>query len=188
MLPLRPQKKAFRQPPRNAAPSRPTVAQGVIAGHLARAGTRQVDWRPDQEDDSLASVRCPNLLAEFERFPRGVSANVEQHEIVDIELPEKSRVGNLFSFMHLDSVTSQNGSARFARSLAAVDEKNFLLGEKPAATKWWAIHTTPPKCARLRKVIRPKSAPRRGGSQERNRKAPMASRGFRFSRDSGTDG
>jgi len=41
-------------------------------------------------------------------------------------LPQKSRGGNLLSFMHLDAVTSEEGGARFARSLAAVDEENFL--------------------------------------------------------------
>jgi len=45
--------------------------------------------------------------------------------------------------MHLDSVTSQDGSAGFARSLAAVDKENFLVGKSQAATKWWAIHRTP---------------------------------------------
>jgi hypothetical protein len=63
-----------------------------------------------------------HLLVEFERFPRGVSANVEHDEIVDIGLPQKSRGGDLFSFMHLDSVTSQDGSAYLTRSLKAVDK------------------------------------------------------------------
>jgi hypothetical protein len=53
-----------------------------------------------------------------------------------VGLPEKSRAGDLCGFVHLDSVTSQDGSARLARSLAAVDEENFFVGENRAATKW----------------------------------------------------
>jgi hypothetical protein len=63
-------------------------------------------------------------------------------------LPEKSRSGDLFSFMHLDSATSQNGSARLAGSLAVVDEENFFARKGRAATKWWAIHRTLPKRVR----------------------------------------
>jgi hypothetical protein len=44
--------------------------------------------------------------------------------------------------MYLDSATSQDGSAHFASSLAAVDEENFLVSKHRAATQWWwAIHT-----------------------------------------------
>jgi hypothetical protein len=43
--------------------------------------------------------------------------------------------------MHLDSVTPQDGSARLARGLKAVDEENFFVGKNRAVTKWWAIHT-----------------------------------------------
>jgi len=122
---------------------RPLSVRGVIAGDFTWPGTRQVLWGSDEEDDLLAWVRRPNLLVEFERFLRGVSAKVKHQEIVDIGLPEKSCGGNLFSFMHLDSVTSQDGSAYLTRSLAAVDEENFF------AKKWWrAIHTTLPKRAR----------------------------------------
>ena len=93
-----------------------------------------------------------------------------------MRLPEKSRGGDLFSFMHLDAVSSQDGGARRAGCLAAVDEENFFVGKKPAATKWWAVHTTPPKRARpLGKAIRPKSVPRAGGSQHELRK-PRARR------------
>jgi len=63
-------------------------------------------------------------------------------------LPQKSRGGDLFSFMDLDSVTSQDGSARLARSLKAVDEENFFVGKNRAVTKWWAMHRTLPKRAR----------------------------------------
>jgi hypothetical protein len=106
--------------------------------------TRHVLWRPGEEDDSLPWVRCPNRLVEFERFRRGVSANVEHYEIVDMGLPEKSRGGNLFGDMHLDSVTSQDGSARFARSLKAVDEENSLATK--IGTFWrWLKHSTLPR-------------------------------------------
>ncbi len=45
-----------------------------------------------------------------------------------MRLPEKSRGGDLFSFMHLDAVSSQDGGAHLAGSLAAVDEENFFVG------------------------------------------------------------
>jgi hypothetical protein len=65
-------------------------------------------------------------------------------------LPEKSRGGELFGFIHFYSATSQDGSAYLAGGLAAVDQQNFLASENRAATKWWrAIHTTLPKRARL---------------------------------------
>jgi hypothetical protein len=63
-------------------------------------------------------------------------------------LPQKSRGGNLFSFMHLDPATSQDGGASFACSLKAVDEENLFVSKNRAVTKWWAIHTTLPKRAR----------------------------------------
>src|SRR5258708_28312347 len=84
------------------------------------------------------------LAVEFQRFLRGVSAKVEHQEIVDIGLPQKSCGGNLFSFMQLDSASSQDGSARLAPSLAPVDEENFLPGEDPATPKWRALLTTLP--------------------------------------------
>jgi hypothetical protein len=40
-------------------------------------------------------------------------------------LPQKSPGADLFSFKHLDAMTSQDGSARLARGLAAVDEENL---------------------------------------------------------------
>jgi hypothetical protein len=101
-------------------------------------------WGPGEKDNSLPWVRCPNLLGEFERFRREVSASVEHDEIVDIESPQKSCGGNLFSFMHLDCVTSQDGGAHLASCLAAVDQKNFFARESRTATQWrWAIHRTP---------------------------------------------
>jgi len=89
-----------------------------------------------------------HLAVEFQRLVRRVSANVEHDEIVDIGLPEKSRGGDLFRFMRLDSATSQDGSAHLARSLAAVNEENLFPGKGRAVTKWWAVHTTLPKRAR----------------------------------------
>src|SRR6266852_6745676 len=147
----------------------PLSARGVTRGDFTGPGTRQVEWKPDEEGNSLPRVRCPNLLVEFERFRRGVSANVEHDEIVDIGLPEESRSGDLFSFMHLDSVSSQNGGAYLARSLKAVDEENFLVGKNRAVTTWWAIHRTLPETSApsLGRVIRTKSAPSRGGSQQK---------------------
>ena len=70
--------------------------------------------------------------------------------------------------MHLECVTSQDGGARFARSLAAVDKENFFVGRSRAATKWWAIHTTLPKRVRpLGRVIQIKSALRVSVSQHK---------------------
>src|ERR1700730_6932376 len=127
----------------------PLPARGVTSGDFTGPGTRQVLWGPGEEDDSLPWVRCPNLLVEFERFRRGVSAKVKHQEIVETGLPEKSRSRDLFSFMHLDSLTPEDRSAHLARSLAAVDEENFFVGKNRAATQWRrAIHRTPPKRAR----------------------------------------
>ncbi len=126
----------------------PLSARDIIGGDFIGPGTRQVPRWAHQEGDLLPWVRCPNLLVEFERLCGGVSANVEHHEIVYMGLPQKSCGGNLFSFMHLDSVSSQDGSAYLTRSLKAVDEKNFLVGKSRVTTKWWAVHRTPPKRAR----------------------------------------
>jgi hypothetical protein len=79
----------------------------------------------------------------LERLRGGVSANVEHHEIVHIGLPQKSRGGDVFSFIHLNSTTPQDRSARFARSLRAVDEENSFVSKNRAVTKWWAIHRKP---------------------------------------------
>src|SRR6266849_7581753 len=126
----------------------PLPARGVIAGEFTGPRPRQVLRWTRQEGELLTRVSSPNLLVEFERFSRGVSANVEHDEIVDMGLPQKSRCGEFLGFMHLYCVTSQDGSARLTGSLAAVDEQNFFVGENRAATKWWAIHMTLPKRAR----------------------------------------
>src|SRR5206468_9271164 len=110
-------------------------AGGVTVGGFTGPGTRHVLCGSGEKDDSLPWVRCHNLLVEFERFRRGVSANVEHDEIVDLRLPEKSRCGDLVRFMHLHSVSSQDCSARLARGLKAVDEENFLVGKNRAVTK-----------------------------------------------------
>jgi len=129
------------------------------------------------------------LTVEFQRFRRGVSANVEHEEIVDMGSPQKSRCGDLFSFMHLNCVSSQDGGAHLASCLAAVDEENFLVGKSRAATQWrWAIHTTLPKRARplwegdSAKVCAEKERESTEILGARNRKAPMTSRGFLFLR------
>ena len=110
------------------------------------------------------------LTVEFQRFRRGISANVEHEEIVDMGSPQKSRYGELFSFMHLDRVSSQDGGAYLARGLAGVDEENFLARKSRTTTKWWwVIHRTPPKRAPLfRRVTCAKCAPRRSGSQAKS--------------------
>src|SRR6266849_75154 len=119
----------------------PLSARGINAGDFTWPGARHVRWRPSEEDDSLPWVRCPDLLVEFLHLFRGISPNVEHHEIVDIGLPEKSCSGDLFSFMHLDSLTSQHGSAHLARCLAAVDEEDSLA--TTIGTFWrWLKHST----------------------------------------------
>ena len=66
-----------------------------------------------------------------------------------MRLPEKACCGEFLGFMHFDSVSSQDGSARLAGSLAVVDEENFFVRKNRAVTMWWsAIHTTLPKRAR----------------------------------------
>jgi len=147
----------------------------IIVGDFIGPGTRQVLWRAEKEDEVLKGTPLHYLTVEFQRFRRGISANVEHEEIVDMGSPQKSRCGDLFSFMHLNCVSSQDGGAHLASCLAAVDEENFLVGKSREATQWrWAIHTTLPKRALFGKVIWPKSAPRRSGSQQKYRKAPSA--------------
>ena len=157
----------------------PLSERGVTRGNFTGAGTRHVLWGSGEKDDSLAWVGCPNLLVEFERFLAGVPANVEHDEIVDLRLPQKARGRDLFGFVHLDCVTSQDGGAHLARCLKAVDEENSFVRKSLAVTKWWAIHRTPRNGrALLGRAIQTKSAPRAGESQYKYKKAPMASRGF----------
>ena len=127
----------------------PLSARGVTRGDFAGPGTRQVRGRAEKEDEVLMGASVFYFAVKFQRFLRGIPTNVEHDEIVDIGLPKGARSVDLFSFMYLDCVTPQDGSAYFARGLTAVDEQNFLVGEKPAAAKWWwSIHWTPPKRAR----------------------------------------
>jgi hypothetical protein len=72
----------------------------------------------------LPGTRVPDLVVGLEHFLRRVSPNIAHDEIVDIGLPEQSGSGDLFSFLYLDAMASQNGSARLAGCLAAVDEEN----------------------------------------------------------------
>jgi hypothetical protein len=109
----------------------PLPARGVIAGEFTGPRPRQVLRWARQEGELLTRVSSPNLLVEFERFRRGVSANVEHDEIVDMGLPQKSRSGDLFSFMHLDRVSSQDGGTYLARSLAGVDEGELSCPQEP---------------------------------------------------------
>jgi hypothetical protein len=87
----------------------------------------------------------PNLLTEFECFPRRVSANVEHYELVNIRVPQKPRPGEVRGGMDFDSMTPQDASAHLAGSLAAINKENFLAGENPSATTRWLVHTTPPR-------------------------------------------
>jgi len=60
-------------------------------------------------------------------------------------VPEKPRCGEVVGFIHLDSMTPQDGSTHLAGSLAAVYEENLPVSKNGTAAKWWwAIHTTHP--------------------------------------------
>jgi hypothetical protein len=127
----------------------PLTARDIIIGDFAGPCKRQVARRPEKEDEALTRISVFHLTVEFECLFPGVSTNIEHYEIVDMRLPEKSRSRNLFGDMYLDSVTSQNGSAYLAGSLAGVNEKNFLFTKNRAVRHWrWAIHSTLPKRAR----------------------------------------
>ncbi len=54
----------------------PLSARGVTRGDFTGPGTRHVFWGSSEEYESLPWLRCPNLLVEFERFRRRVSAKV----------------------------------------------------------------------------------------------------------------
>jgi hypothetical protein len=56
----------------------------IIDGDFIGPGTRQVLWRAEKEDEVLMGTPVHYLPVEFERFRRGVSANVEHEEIVDM--------------------------------------------------------------------------------------------------------
>src|SRR5439155_15086619 len=132
-------------------------------------GKGQVDRRADEEGDTLVKTRCADLLVEFECFSGKMSTHVEQYQVVDIGLPEKSCRLQAIGGMNLDAVTAQNDRSHVARRLVSVDEENFLTGKNRAATKWWrVIHTTASETgARFGKAIRANSPPRGGGSQGR---------------------
>jgi hypothetical protein len=78
-----------------------------------------------------------------------MSAHIEQYQVIQLGLPQKSRCLEALRLMYLDAVTAQDGSAHLARTLIAVDEENRLALKNWSATKWWwAIHTALPKVAR----------------------------------------
>src|SRR6266849_10098995 len=66
--PLRPQKKASSSGQEALYRLAPLSARDIIDGDLIGPGTRHVLWGPDEEDEALSRVRCPNLLVEVERF------------------------------------------------------------------------------------------------------------------------
>jgi hypothetical protein len=88
-----------------------------------------------RKPDSLPGTCAIDLLVEFSRLVRGISPNVEHHEIVDLGLPQKMCCGDFPGFMLLDSATSQNCGARLGGSFAAVDEENFFVNKNRAVTK-----------------------------------------------------
>jgi len=116
---------------------------------LVRPGKGQVDRRADEENDTLVKTRFLDLLVEFKCLSGKMSTHVEQYQVVDIGLPEKSCRLQAIGGMNLDVVTPQNDRSHVERRLVSVDEENFLPGKNRAATKWWrAIHTTLPKLER----------------------------------------
>ncbi len=116
---------------------------------LGRPGKGQVDRRADEEGDTLVKTRFLDLLEEFKCLSGKMSTHVEQYQVVDIGLPEKSCRLQAIGGMNLDVVTPQNDRSHVERRLVSVDEENFLTGKNRAATKWWRmIHTTLPKLER----------------------------------------
>jgi hypothetical protein len=109
---------------------------------------RQIRWGTYEKDDTLLGTFGLDLLVEFERLPRGVSANIEHDEVIEIGLPKKSRCGELVGGMHFDSMTPQDARAHVACSLTAIDEENFLAIENRAAKGWWLVHPAPPNLER----------------------------------------
>ena len=75
----------------------------------------------------LIRTFASNLLVEFECFSRQVSAQVEQYQVVHIGMPEKSRHGQIFGYVHLDAVPLQNPNPHIAGRLVTIDEENFLV-------------------------------------------------------------
>jgi len=63
---------------------------------------------------------------EFERLSGRVSADVEQYEVVETRLPQKTRRMEAVGSMDLDSATPQDASSNVAGRLVTVNEKNFL--------------------------------------------------------------
>jgi hypothetical protein len=100
----------------------PLSGWGIFGDDFTGPSKRKVGWGPNEKGNSLPGTCLLDLL-------------------VDIGLPKKSRCGDLFASMHFDSMTPQNGSAHLTRSLAAINEENFLASKNRAATKqWWIIH------------------------------------------------
>ena len=73
---LSPREEVFRRRRQPSYCFLPLSAEGVIAGDFAGPCMREVFWGSSEEDESLPWRRRPNLLVEFERFCRGVSAKV----------------------------------------------------------------------------------------------------------------
>ena len=123
----------------------------------------------------------PNLLTEFDCFPRRVSANVEHYELVNIRVPQKPRPGEVRGGMDFDSMTPQDASAHLAGSLAAINKENFLPARtrRPRRGGWCIPHLreleSPLGGEWLEGILRAE-----GGGVKRNRKSPEASRGFLF--------
>ena len=116
---------------------------------LVRPGTGEVNWRPDQECETLPGAGFPNLLVEFEGISGEMSAHIEQYHVIHLGLPQKSRCLEALRLMYLDAVTAQDGRTHLARTLITVDEENRLALKNWRATKWWwAIHTALPKVER----------------------------------------
>src|SRR5712691_3948827 len=71
---------------------------------LVRPGKGQVDRRADEENDTLVKTRFLDLLVEFKCLSGKMSTHVEQYQVVDIGLPEKSCRLQAIGGMNLDAV------------------------------------------------------------------------------------
>src|SRR5207302_4562012 len=81
---------------------------------------------PTRKTKCSLGLEVLNLLIEFERLSGKVSAHVEQYELVQIRLPQKSRRLEAVSSMDLDTATPQDTSSHVAGRLVTVNEENFL--------------------------------------------------------------
>src|SRR5439155_16890933 len=105
---------------------RPLLWYLCSGGDIVSPGEGQVGWRPNEKDEAFSRTASLDLLIEFERLSGKMSAHVEQYELVQIGLPQKSRRVEAVGSMDLDATTRQDTSSHVAGRLVTVNEENFL--------------------------------------------------------------